>query len=156
MLSAPGVVHPGMPTAADYWAQSTDRPHPLVSRAGAAADRWPTRRRWVLRWRGGHHCAPRTEAKPRVTRTRPAELSIELTGVHGGVVALAPGGLPAQAAGAAEEACTSTAGWKRCWWPRPKRERGWRELRPRAPANCGHGEQRRGTWPNWPSPKHEQ
>jgi hypothetical protein len=131
MLRTPEAIHPSRATVADRRAQSADRPHSSVSRAGAAADRRQTRRQWVLRWRGGHHRAPRTEAKPGVPRARLAEVGTELAGRHGGEAA--------QAMAAAKEARMSTARWRRCWCSRPKRERRWRELRPRAPANGGHG-----------------
>jgi hypothetical protein len=97
-----------------------------------------------------------TSSTPRrnqgVPRTWPAELGTELASVCGGVAALAHGGWPTQAMMAAKEARTSTARWRRCWCPRPKRERERRELQPRAPANSGHGGQRRGETPNRASP----
>jgi hypothetical protein len=59
--------------------------------------------------RGHHHLLPREEAKSVVPKTWSDELGIELTGMHGGAMALAHGGRPKQAMMVANEARASSA-----------------------------------------------
>jgi hypothetical protein len=48
-----------------------------------------------------------------VPKTRPDELTIELTSMHGGAAALVHGGRPAQATVAAKKARASSVRWRR-------------------------------------------
>jgi hypothetical protein len=58
---------------------------------------------------GSSPSASREEAKSVVPKTRSNELGIELTGMHGGAMALAHGGRPKQATMVANEARASSA-----------------------------------------------
>jgi hypothetical protein len=67
-----------------------------------------------------------------VPKMRPDELGIELTSIHGGVVALAHGGRPAQATVVAKKARASFARWRRTQKGEKEGRREAEELRPRA------------------------
>jgi hypothetical protein len=150
MLRTTEAVHPRLPTATDIRAQGADRPHPSVSRARAAADRPQARRRWDLRWRGGHHRAPRTEAHPARQPLAAQELLRKLTGGNGRAMAPLTVERPMPATVRRNGADSGSAHSR--WTVKGETGRNWgtEELRPCTSANGGHGGQRRRKHPIGP------